>query len=550
MHVIRMPKATPTTSEATVERWLKAEGDPVEKDQVVLEARTPDAAVELVSAASGTLLKVLAAEGTVVAVDEPLGLVGKASEDVASAVAVLEDEASPAAPGEESEVTKKRQSKSPGRSQAAAPPQEGAKGEAATEAAPAAPAEASAPSAGAVTPIVMPQVGNTMEEGTIVAWRVKEGDSISVGDIIFDVETDKATVEIEAVDAGRLARVVAAEGETVPIKEPVAYLADNDADVDAYLAAEGRPAEQAPAAEKAEAQPAGKTEAPAAAPQPAAPQPQAPAAAPSGGRVKASPAARRRAAERGIDLAAIAPGSGPGGRVTTSDVEGAGAAAAGPVRRKMTSMRSAIGKALLHSKQTIPHFYARLTIDAGALFDAYQQVKAAGEFKCSVNDFVVLAAARAMREFPAFRSRLEGDEIVEMPSANVGIAVGTEAGLVVPVLVGVERMTFRQLAGETRRVVEAARGGRLEGVGKGLVTITNLGMYGVEEFAAIINPPEVAILAVGAIREEAIVTDGAIRPGRAMTITLSADHRVIDGVVGAQFLARLKELLEAAGELL
>jgi pyruvate dehydrogenase E2 component (dihydrolipoamide acetyltransferase) len=549
-----MPKATANTSEATVERWLKAEGDAVEKDQVVLEARTPDAAVELVSAASGRLLKVLAAEGTVVAVDEPLGLVGEASEDVASALAAVEDEASPAAPGEESEVTKKRQPKSAGKSQAAPPAQEAAGGETPAQAEAASPAEAAAPAAGAVTPIIMPQVGNTMEEGTIVAWRVKEGDSIRVGDIIFDVETDKATIEIEAVDAGRLARIVAAEGETVPIKVPVAYLADSDADVDAYLAAEGAPAAEAPPAGKAEAKPAAKPEAPAPAPpaepQPAMPQPAAPPAAPPGGRVNASPAARRMAAERGIDLAAIAPGSGPGGRVTTSDVEAGGAAAGGPVRRKMTSMRSAIGKALLHSKQTIPHFYARLTIDAGVLFDAYRQVKAAGEFKCSVNDFVVLAAARAMREFPAFRSRLEGDEIVEMPSANVGIAVATEDGLVVPVLVGVERMTFRQLAGETRRVVEAARGGRLEGVGKGLLTVTNLGMYGVEEFAAIINPPEVAILAVGAIREEAIVADGAIRPGHAMTITLSADHRVIDGVVGAQFLARLKELLEAAGELL
>ena len=271
-----------------------------------------------------------------------------------------------------------------------------------------------------------------------------------------------------------------------------------------------------------------------------------------GGRIKASPAARKLAAERGISLQAVGAGSGPGGRITTNDVETApavGAAPGEPVRRAMTSMRKTIAKRLLHSKQNIPHFYLSVTVDAGPLFELYQRIKAAGEFKCTINDFIVSACARAVYEFPGFRSRLDGAEIVEFPSANIGIAVGVEDGLVVPVLVGAERLTFWQLAAEARRIVEAARAGRLEGVGQGVFTITNLGMFGIEEFVAIINPPESAILAVGAIREDVKVVDGAMRPARLMTMTLSGDHRVIDGVIGAKFAARVKELLEAPQQL-
>jgi len=206
-------------------------------------------------------------------------------------------------------------------------------------------------------------------------------------------------------------------------------------------------------------------------------------------------------------------------------------------------MRRAIARNLLASKQTIPHFYTRLTIDADPMYAFYRAEKA--KYPCTVNDVVALACARAIREFPAFRSRLDGEEIVEFPAANVGIAVGLEAGLVVPVLVGADSMGLQQLAAASKRIAEAARNGRIEGLGQGVFTITNLGMFGVEEFAGIINPPEAALLAVGAIREAVIARDGMLRPGRVMTLTLSADHRVIDGVLAAKFLARLKELLEA-----
>jgi pyruvate dehydrogenase E2 component (dihydrolipoamide acetyltransferase) len=205
-------------------------------------------------------------------------------------------------------------------------------------------------------------------------------------------------------------------------------------------------------------------------------------------------------------------------------------------------MRKAIATNLTTSKQNIPHFYLRLTIDAEAIMGFYRSYKA--RFKCSLNDVVLLAVGRAMHEFPAFRSRLEGDEIIELPTANIGLAVGLDNGLVVPVMRDVDRMSFQQVAGESRRLVEAARGGKVENMGTGSFTITNLGMFGVEEFAAIINPPESAILAVGTAREAVIVRDGAIKPGRVITMTLSCDHRIVDGMLGAKFAARLKELLE------
>jgi pyruvate dehydrogenase E2 component (dihydrolipoamide acetyltransferase) len=208
----------------------------------------------------------------------------------------------------------------------------------------------------------------------------------------------------------------------------------------------------------------------------------------------------------------------------------------------LTKMRKAIANNLLYSKQNVPHFYAKTTIDAGLLFATYRKTKEA--FKCSVNDFVTRACAKAIRQYPAFRSQYNATEIIEKPSVNIGVAVGTDEGLTVPVVLDADRMNLEKLAARTRDVVESARNGKLEGMGQGIFTITNLGMFGVEEFSAIINPPESAILAVGAIREGVVVENGAMRPSRLMTVTLSVDHRVIDGVVAAQFLKTLKELLE------
>jgi pyruvate dehydrogenase E2 component (dihydrolipoamide acetyltransferase) len=273
----------------------------------------------------------------------------------------------------------------------------------------------------------------------------------------------------------------------------------------------------------------------------------------AGGRVKASPAARKLAEERGLNLAAVGAGSGPGGRILSTDLPAAGKAAPAPaasgdvVRKRMSKMRKAIGAGLLFSKQNFPHFYARVTVNADALFAFYKEQKPATN--CTLNDLVTLACARVVREMPAFRSRIEGDEIVEFPGVHLGVAVGIEDGLVVPVLQNADRMTLADVVVNTRRIVENARAGKLEGVGKGCMTITNLGMFGVEDFSPIINPPEPAIVAVGALREGVLVKDGAIRAGRLMSVTLSCDHRIVDGVLAAKFLARLKEILESPRQL-
>ena len=212
----------------------------------------------------------------------------------------------------------------------------------------------------------------------------------------------------------------------------------------------------------------------------------------------------------------------------------------------MSKMRRAIATNLQRSKQTVPHFYVRLSIDAGPLQGFYREQKPATN--CSLNDLVVLAVGRAMRDFPAVRSQTDGDNIIEFPHANIGIAVGVEDGLVVPVVLNVDKLSLAELAKESKRVVEAGRKGVLENFGKGNFTISNLGMFGVEEFSAIINPPESGILAVSAMRETVFVEDGTMRPGRAMTMTLSADHRIVDGLLAAQFMQRLKQILENPAE--
>ena len=205
-------------------------------------------------------------------------------------------------------------------------------------------------------------------------------------------------------------------------------------------------------------------------------------------------------------------------------------------------MRRAIAQNLLYSKQNIPHFYTKATIDAGLLFATYRKTKE--KFKCSVNDFITLACAKAITQYPEFRSQYRDDHILENPSVNIGIAVGTEDGLTVPVVLDADKLSLKELAENTRKVVGQARDGKLVGLGQGIFTISNMGMFGVDEFTAIVNPPESAILAVGAIKEGVIVKDGKMIPTRLMTMNLSSDHRVVDGVVGAKFMQTVRELLE------
>ncbi|MCE5276453.1 MAG: 2-oxo acid dehydrogenase subunit E2 [Planctomycetaceae bacterium] len=531
---VLMPQAGQSMEEGTIVAWRVKEGDQIKAGDIIFDVETDKATIEVEAVDAGRVARIVVPEGQTVEVKVPVAYLA----DSAGAVdAFLRGEAAPAAGVPEAPTAAPHGD--PQTTRVAMPPSELPAG---------------------VTPILMPQAGQSMEEGTIVAWRVKEGDRVKVGDIIFDVETDKATIEVEAVDAGRVARIVAQEGETLEVKVPVAYMAEDDAAVDAFL--------RSGAAQGATLAAQGATlnsveRVPEAAPGTAQGLRDTHTGGVRGtlsgdGRVKASPAARKAAAERGIDLSAVPAGSGPGGRILSTDVAiaptGAAAPAAGkvpakpalgePKRTKMSGMRKAIAKNLQASKQTIPHFYIKQTVRADALLAKYKQLKAAGEFKCTINDFVVAAVAKAVAEKPSFRSQVDGTDLLEYPNANVGMAVGVEGGLVVPVIASADKLSFRDLAAQTRRIVEQARSGKIENMGQGAITITNLGMFGITEFSAIINPPEAAILAVGAAHEEAVVENGQVKAAHVMTMILSVDHRVIDGVMAAEFVNRLRELLQ------
>lgn len=409
--------------------------------------------------------------------------------------------------------------------------------------------------------IVMPQAGQSMTEGKIVEWYVKEGDRVKRGDPLLSIETDKANIDVEAPAAGILRKVFHRAGEVVPVLKAVAVIGAADEAID-FEALRGAPA------------------APAAAP--AAPRPEAPIPASAraiasmqqktaAGRPRSSPLARRLARVRGIEIGQLR-GSGPEGRIIRRDVESAaanGRAAAGaptagasPVstaaaaappypppaprpaaRVPIEGMRKAIAAALQRSKVDAPHFYATVEIDVSSALELRRGLEARG-VKVSVNDLVLRAAALALADEPRVNCRVFADRIEYPTDVNIGIAVGLEEGLVVPVVLRAQERDLAGIAAETRRLAEAARGGKLIGSGQGTFTISNLGMFGVESFTAIINPPEGAILAVGAAAPRLVPMAGGLFQRTMMKVTLSADHRAIDGLLAARFLARLRHLLE------
>ncbi|MBM4103870.1 MAG: hypothetical protein FJ263_07450 [Planctomycetes bacterium] len=518
MYIIRLPQKARVPAEGVISEWLVSNGKTVEKGGVIARVEVFGQTLELESPVSAELLEIITPAGIAVSGRQPLAILGKKGDDVQSVLKGLSPQTPAVQPVLDVQPTPKQtQTKT------------------AVETKKEVKMESKAP-AGNVIPVLMPQAGQTMEEGTLLSWKVKQGDTITVGQVIFEIETDKATMEVEAANAGRLARIVVNEGQSVPVKIPVAYLADNDADVDAYIASQGGQSEPSQKTMQSTQTQTVVSQSPA--------TQKTPAAVSDTGRVKASPAARKAAKEKGIHIASVGGGSGPGGRILSTDIASVNISAASGemLRHPLSKMRKAIAQNLAYSKQNIPHFYIKAVVEAQTLFNLYKQLKQ--QYPCSVNDFVTLACAKAIRQFAAFRSQYANGEIVENPSVNIGVAVGTDNGLTVPVLPNVDRMNLQQLSARTKQMAEKARGGKVESVGQGIFTITNMGMFGVEEFYAIINPPESAILAVGAIHEDIKVENGSIRPTRLMTLCLSVDHRVIDGVAAAQFMAALKQMLE------
>jgi pyruvate dehydrogenase E2 component (dihydrolipoamide acetyltransferase) len=397
-----------------------------------------------------------------------------------------------------------------------------------------------------ISEVVMPQMGADMQEGTILRWLKHEGDSVRRGEIIAEIETDKANVEIEAYESGVLRRILLPEGTTVPVGQIIAVIAAPEDDISQYEA------EAAPAA------------AGVAAPQPAAAAPEPPAAVAAAtpveaGRVRASPAARRLAEELGVDLSRVQ-GTGPDGRILRRDIEAAKAPvteAAPPVAAPvappatapaMSRMRQAIARRMTQSKREAPHYYLTMDIDMTEAERLRRQLNdaAEGEVHISVNDVIVKAVAKALRRHPLFNSWFVDGQVQQQAALNIGVAIALEEGLIAPAILDCGQKSLADIARVSRDLAERARSGVLkaEEYSGATFTVSNLGMYEVETLIAIIPPPQTAILGVGAVRKMPAVQDGEMVVRERMKVALSADHRVTDGALGARFLAELRKFLE------
>jgi pyruvate dehydrogenase E2 component (dihydrolipoamide acetyltransferase) len=439
----------------------------------------------------------------------------------------------------------------------------------------------------AVTRVVMPKLSDQMETGKIIKWLKQEGDRIQSGDILAEVETDKADVEMEAFGSGVLRKILVPAGSAAPVGGLIGVIAEPTDDIGALASEAGGGAPPAPAAKAATGatemasrpaevppqprreDPAARTPTPSSGPTapsrptvaaPSPPQPaMAPAATGAPGRVKASPLARKIAAQSGVDLRLVH-GSGPGGRVVRRDVEAAsaagGAVPAAAVAvpagveyedRPLSQMRALIAKRMPLSKAPVPHFYVSSEVAMDRAWALREELNALeGQPKTSVNDFVIRACALALLQHPGVNASLQGEAIRVFHRAHIGIAVALDEGLITPVLRDAQSKSMAQIATEARDLAERARARKLRApeMSGATFSISNLGMFDVTEFSAIINPPEGAILAVGTVRKVPVVTEAGLGVGRRMMLTLSCDHRVMDGAMGARFLQDVRRLLE------
>ncbi len=441
------------------------------------------------------------------------------------------------------------------------------------------------------TIIEMPKLSDTMSVGTLVTWLKNEGDTVTSGDKIAEIETDKATMEMEVFDEGVVLKHFISAGEQVAVGDPICAVGKKGEKVDAPEKKKEKAAEKTDGGEneKAEDETDEDAEKPATPPPPQAPaakeekaaEPEPAKTGEAGGRIRISPLARKLADEKGIDISDLA-GSGPGGRIVKADVLAAAQkprppaapatspAPAAPAKGKapaapfvgtadtpiqegksvqVSNMRATIAKRLLESKTQIPHFYLEVEIDAGPLMTLRQQVNAAfGEgSKVSVNDFILKACAHALRKVPAANTSWEGNAIRQHAAANVSFAVAIDDGLITPVVFDAHKKSLFQISVEARALAIKAKAKKLQPAEftGGTFCVSNLGMFGIDRFSAIINPPNGAILAVGATVKKPVVNEkGEIVVGQRMSLTLSCDHRVVDGAIGAQFLAALREILE------
>jgi pyruvate dehydrogenase E2 component (dihydrolipoamide acetyltransferase) len=536
--IIRMPKMSDTMEEGVIASWLKKVGDTVKPGDILAEVETDKATMELESYEEGVLLYVGVKEKDSVPVNGIIAIIGEKGEAFehllsgAPAVAPKVEAVIPATALAVAEVNP--------------------------------PAAAVAKSSIAAVLVTMPKMSDTMQEGTISSWLKKVGDVVKTGEIIAEVETDKATMELESYEDGVLLYIGVEAGGSVPVDGVIAVIGEKGADFQSLLAAHQGGASIAAPVEVAS---------PAAPVVVAAPAPvmvQAPVAAAvtsstGNERVKASPLAKKIASETGVDIRQVA-GSGEGGRIVKRDIESfvPAAATASPLaassqvggapvlgqesftEEKVSQMRKTIAKRLAESKYSAPHFYLTMEINMDKAIEARKSMNEFGTAKISFNDLVIKATASALRQNPKANSSWLGDKIRYNDHIHIGMAVAVEEGLLVPVIRFADQLSLSQISNQAKSLGQKAKNKELqpkdwEG---NTFTISNLGMFGIDEFTAIINPPDACILAVGGIKETVIVKDGQMKIGNVMKVTLSCDHRVVDGAVGSAFLQTLKGLLE------
>ena len=519
--IINMPRLSDTMEEGTVATWLKNVGDTVTEGDILAEIETDKATMEFESFYDGTLLHIGVQAGETAPVDVLLAIIGEEGEDITALL-----------------------SGGTATTEAAAQPAEQA---ATAEAAPAAIPEG-------VEIINMPRLSDTMEEGTVASWLKQVGDPVEEGDILAEIETDKATMEFESFFSGVLLHIGTSVGETAPVDTLLAIIGPAGTDVSAILAA---PAAAPKAATPVVAEPVATPE-PKAAPV-AAPIATETVTTPNTGRIMASPLAKKIAKEKGIDLQLVT-GTGESGRIVKRDVEQYTPAAtssaqptvfvpAGQEKQEEipnSQMRKTIAKRLGASKFSAPHYYLSVELDMDAAIAFRKQYNSIPDTKISFNDIVVKAVALSLREHPQVNSQWFDDKMVLNHHVHVGVAVAVEDGLVVPVLRFANEMNLPQIGAQVRDYAGRARSKKLtpQEMDGSTFTVSNLGMFGITEFTSIINQPNSAILSVGAIVQKPVVKDGEIVVGNTMKLTLACDHRTVDGATGAQFLQTLKEFIE------
>src|SRR5690554_2397011 len=530
--IITMPRLSDTMTEGTVATWLKKVGDKISEGDILAEIETDKATMEYESFYSGTLLHIGVQEGETAAVDSVLAIIGNEGEDYK---ALLEGGKSDSS--EEKSETKQEATASEGESVSEEPT-----------------AKAEIPAG--VEIITMPRLSDTMTEGTVAAWLKKVGDKVSEGDILAEIETDKATMEFESFYSGTLLHIGIQEGESAPVDSVLAIVGPEGTDVSGVIASGGKPvAKKSEKKENQSSSESTKKEEPA----------KEESAKNNTGRIFASPLAKKIAEEKGIDLSQVK-GSGENGRIVKSDVENftssekaveskvekssvqtfvpAGETHAEEV--KNSQMRKTIAQRLSESKYTAPHYYLTIEIDMDNAIASRKTINSLPDTKVSFNDMVVKACAMALKKHPKVNSQWTENATIINHHVNIGMAVAVEDGLVVPVINHTDLLSLTQIGSTVKDLAGKAKNKKLQPkeMEGSTFTVSNLGMFGIKEFTSIINQPNSAILSVGAIIEKPVVKNGQIVIGNTMTVTLACDHRTVDGATGAEFLQTLRSYIE------